>query len=112
MEDNKKIQQQRDELFGEMEKSPIDSVEQLLDYVNAGLKEMQESGKIERVDSTIEAFEKEVLSNPNLMTPQEAGRATYKTATPNKDGMKLIIDEAKLDQVAREGFKEMGQEEK
>lgn len=63
-------------------------------------------------NKTMNEFEQEVLSNPNLMTPQEAGRATYKAETPDKNGMTLFLNKERLTQVTREGFAEMQQEEK
>lgn len=110
-EDENKIQQARDELFKKIADDPVQTSEDLEAFIAVKIAKMKEQGLIEFVDTSdiVSEFHKDVLKKTNLMTTQEAGRATYKSATPNKDGMKLIIDEAKLAQIAKDGFGEMEQ---
>ncbi len=60
-------------------------------------------------DETVKAYMDFVAEQKNIFSTQEAGRATYKSETLNKEGMKLYLDKEQLAQIAKAGFEEMEQ---
>lgn len=61
-------------------------------------------------DEAVKNYMDSVAGQPNNFSAQEAGRATYKLETLDKEGMKLYLNKEQLAQIAEAGFKEMKQE--
>lgn len=63
-------------------------------------------------DEEIIEYFQSVQKQKDRMTPQEAGRATYKSETPAKDGTinQIKFDKQQLIKAIEKGFKEMEEE--
>ena len=90
MAEKEKKEQARQRLFKVMAGDPVGQDEEIREYLTS------------------------VQKQKNRMTPQEAGRATYKAETPAKDGTihQIKFNKQQLIKAIEEGFKEMTGEEK